>query len=381
MHIERVDIFRFNFKLEKPFTIALGSISEKEVVIVRIVDDRGNVGWGEASPSQRILGATVETTIAALKVLVPALLGEDPRRLGYLVEKMDSVLDGNSAAKAALDIALHDLVGRTYGEPLWRLLGGTAAGPVSTDFTVGIDTPEAMAADARSLVEEGFREIKVKVGEDPATDVERVRRVREAVGDGITLRIDANQGWTPQEAVWALRRMAEFGVELVEQPVAAWDIDGLAWVRKRSPIPVMADESVHSPRDALRAIRAGAVDYINIKLMKSGGLRRACEIASICRSAGVANMIGGMVETNLAATAAVHFALAEGNVRFRDLDLGTEPEALIITEGASYIREGNRYLADPEGPGLGIRSLAEERLVPVGSYTLKGGGSGGELIR
>ncbi|HDN19575.1 MAG TPA: dipeptide epimerase [Candidatus Acetothermia bacterium] len=381
MRIERIDVFRFKFSLAKPFTIALGSVSTKEVVIVRIEDNRGDIGWGEASPSQRILGSSVATTLAAMDALVPALLGEDPRRIGYLVERMDRVLEGNSAAKAALDIALHDLVGRILGEPLWRLLGGHTPGPVSTDFTVGIDAPEAMASEARALVERGFREIKIKVGEDPVTDLERVRRIREAVGDGIVLRIDANQGWTPQEALWALRRMAEYGVELVEQPVAAWDIQGLAWVRRHSPIPVMADEAAHSPRDALRLIQADAVDYINIKLMKSGGLWRAREIATICRNAGVLNMIGGMVETNLAATAATHLALSEGNIRFRDLDLGTDPEAQLIAEGGSYIRDGDRHLSDPEAPGLGIHALEEGRLVPVRRYTLaEGGGSAKESI-
>jgi|Deesub1362B_J571_1020462.scaffolds.fasta_scaffold00026_32 L-alanine-DL-glutamate epimerase-like enolase superfamily enzyme len=369
MRIERIEVFRFEFPLEKAFTIALGSITQKEVVIVKIEDDRGNIGWGEASPSQRILSSTVATTIAALDVLSPVLLGEDPRRIGYLVERMDMVLEGNSAAKAALDIALHDLLGQIYGEPLWRFLGGYTPGPVSTDFTVGIDMPDTMASEAKSLVERGFREIKIKVGEDPAMDVERVRRIREVVGDTVVLRIDANQGWTPQEAVWALQRMVEYGIELVEQPVAAWNIDGLVWVRRRSPIPVMADESVHTPQDALRVIQAGAVDYVNIKLMKAGGLRRACEIAEICRNAGVLNMIGGMVETDLAATAAVHLALAEGNIHFRDLDLGTEPEAQLIVEGGSYIKDGDRYLEDPEAPGLGINAFAEERLTPVQIYT------------
>ncbi|MGY4706734.1 dipeptide epimerase [Candidatus Bipolaricaulota sp. J31] len=370
MRVERIEVFRFSFPLEKAFTIALGSITEKEVVIVKVEDDHGNVGWGEASPSPRILASTVDTTLAALDVLAPALLGEDPRRLGYLAEKMDTALEGNSAAKAALDIALHDLVGRIYGEPLWRFMGGYTLGPISTDFTVGLDAPDVMAAEAKSLVDKGFREIKIKVGENPATDVDRVRRIREAVGDGITLRIDANQGWSPQEAVWALQRMVEYGVELVEQPVVAWDIEGLAWVRRRSPIPVMADEAVHSPQDALRLIRAGAVDYINIKLMKAGGLWRAREIAAICRNAGVGNMIGGMVETNLAATAAVHFALSEGNIRFRDLDLGTEPAAQLIVDGGSYIEGGNRYLTDPEAPGLGIKALAEDILSQVSAYTL-----------
>lgn len=367
--IERAEVWLFRFSLEKPFRIALGTTTEKTEIIVALYDNRGRVGWGEASPSARILGCTPETTLAALDLLIPELLGEDPRRLGYLVDKMDRVLLGNAAAKAALDLALHDLVGQIYGEPVWRLLGGSLAEPVETDFTVGIDEPKKMGEEAKALVEAGFRAIKVKVGEDPVQDVARVRAVREAIGEKVRMWIDANQGWTRAQAVWALSRMAEYGVEFVEQPVPAEDLEGLAWVRQRSPIPVMADESVHSPADALRAIRLGACDYVNIKLMKAGGLLRAKEIATICKHAGVPNMIGGMVESNLSATAAVHFALSEGNVVFRDLDLGERPEAKLVVQGGSTIQNGFQVLADPEAPGFGFREIRRDWLRPVRTYT------------
>lgn len=373
--IERAEVFLFRFSLEKPFRIALGTTTEKTEIIVALWDNHDRVGWGEASPSALILGCTPESTLAALDYLVPALLGEDPRRIAYLVDKMDRVLLGNAAAKAALDMALHDLVGQIYGEPVWRLLGGSLAEPVETDFTVGIDQPEKMAAEAKALVEAGFRAIKVKVGEDPKADVERVRAVREAIGERTRMWIDANQGWTRAQAVWALTRMAEYGVEFVEQPVLAADLEGMAWVRKRSPIPVMADESVHSPQDALRAIRLSACDYVNIKLMKAGGLWRAKEIATICRNAGKGNMIGGMVESNLSATAAVHFALSEANVVFRDLDLGERPEAKLVARGGSAIHQGLQVLADPEAPGFGFLEIRKDWLKPVRTYTV------GEKIR
>jgi L-alanine-DL-glutamate epimerase-like enolase superfamily enzyme len=367
-------VFRFRFKLEKPFRIAIGYTKEKEEIVVRLVDSAGNVGWGEASPSPLILSATSDTVLAALDVLIPTILGEDPRRLRYLMDKMDRALHGHAPAKAAVDIALHDLVGHITGEPVWRLLGGSRAEPVDTDFTVGIDAPEAMAAEAKALVAAGFRTIKVKVGEDPQVDVARVQAIRDAVGDAVTIRIDANQGWTRPEAVWALTRMAEYDVQFVEQPVAAEDIEGLAWVRRRSPIPVMADEAVHTLADALRVVRAEAADYVNIKLMKAGGLWRAREIAAICGAAGIPNMIGGMVESNLSATAAVHFAIAESNVIFRDLDIGERPETQLVAEGGSHIEAGHQVLTDPEAPGFGVRRLQEEWLVPVKTYRLGEGG-------
>jgi L-alanine-DL-glutamate epimerase-like enolase superfamily enzyme len=368
--LEKAEVFVFRFQLEKPFRIALGATTEKTEIIVALYDNHGRVGWGEASPSALILGCTPNTVLAALDLLIPAVLGEDPRRLSFLVEKMDRVLLGNAAAKAAVDLALHDLVGKIYGEPVWRLLGGSFAEPLETDFTVSIDTPEAMAEEARKLVDAGFRAIKVKVGEDPKLDVQRVKAVREAVGENVKLWIDANQGWTPQEAVWALARIAEFRVEFVEQPVSAWNLEGMRWVRERSPVPVMADESVHSPQDALLAIKLGACDYVNIKLMKAGGLLRAKEIATICKNAGIPNMIGGMVESNLSATAAVHFALSEGNVVFRDLDLGERPEAKLVSKGGSAIQNGFQVLADPEAPGFGFEEIRQEWLKPVRSYRL-----------
>ena len=370
VRIEQAEVFVFRFQLEKPFRIALGATTEKTEIIVALYDNHGRVGWGEASPSALILGCTPDSVPSALDLLIPAVLGEDPRRLSFLVEKMDRVLLGNAAAKAAVDLALHDLVGKIYGEPVWRLLGGSFAEPLETDFTVSIDTPEAMAEEARKLVDAGFRAIKVKVGEDPKLDVQRVKAVREAVGENVKLWIDANQGWTPQEAVWALARIAELRVEFVEQPVSAWNLEGMRWVRERSPVPVMADESVHSPQDALLAIKLGACDYVNIKLMKAGGLLRAKEIATICKNAGIPNMIGGMVESNLSATAAVHFALSEGNVVFRDLDLGERPEAKLVSKGGSAIQNGFQVLADPEAPGFGFEEIRREWLKPVRSYRL-----------
>jgi len=155
--LEKAEVFLFQFQLEKPFRIALGATTEKTEIIVALYDNYGRVGWGEASPSALILGCTPDSVLAALDLLIPAILGEDPRRLSFLVEKMDRALLGNAAAKAAVDLALHDLVGKIYGEPVWRLLGGSFAEPLETDFTVSIDTPETMAEEARKLVEAGFR--------------------------------------------------------------------------------------------------------------------------------------------------------------------------------------------------------------------------------
>jgi L-Ala-D/L-Glu epimerase len=353
--ISRVTVYSYALRLSRPFVTALGPTVRKREIVVSIETDDGLIGWGEASPNARILSSTSGTIRAALDVLAPAVLGEDPRRIERIGECMEQALHGNPPAKAALDMALHDLLGRHFGEPVWRLLGGERATPLDTDRTVSLGSPEAMVAEARELVADGAEALKVKVGRAPRIDVDALRSIRDAVGDGVALRIDANQGWNRVDALYALERMVELDLQFVEQPLAAWDLEGLAGLRRRTPIPVMADEAVFSPEDALRAIRADAVDYINIKLMKSGGLVNACRIADLAQAGGVACMVGGMVETNLSATAAVHFAMAKRNVTFRDLDMGLLGEAALVTRGGSVF-EGARHHVSP-APGLGIEAL------------------------
>lgn len=368
MAISAIRVYSFTIKLPSPFTTSLGTTSEKEEIILQVKDEGGAVGWGEASPSTTILSATPRSVTAGLDLLIPALIGEDPRRVEWLTHQMDRLLRGNEPAKAAIDIALHDLIGNLWGEPVWRLLGGYEIEKVDTDYTISMAPLEEMVQEARERVQEGFNTLKVKVGTDPVRDVKVVRSIREAVGEEVGLRIDANQGWSRQQAIWALSRMADLDIQFVEQPVKAEDITGLRIVRQAVPIPVMADESVFTPEDALRVIREDAVDYINIKLMKSGGLFKACQIADIAKAAGVKCMIGGMIETNLSATAAVHFAMAKENVAFRDLDMGLLAEERLVTSGGTAVREGFHYPS--AGSGLGIQEVDLGRLgEPLAVYT------------
>jgi L-alanine-DL-glutamate epimerase-like enolase superfamily enzyme len=361
MKIARIEAYRVDIELERPFVIALGTIARYEGVIVRIVDDAGHEGWGEAAPRPTLLGETVQSVLGALERLAPLLVGQDPRCLGALISRMDRALLKNTSAKAALDVALHDLLGRAWGVPLRLLLGGDRD-RFPTDFTIGLDEPEVMAREAKERVTQGFKILKLKLGEDPLRDVERVRGVREAVGSRVKIRIDANQGWTPPEAVRALNAIAAYDVELVEQPVAAHDLEGLAWVRRSQPIPVMADESIHLPEDAMRVVRLEAADYINIKLMKSGGFWKARQIAAIAEAAGLGCQVGGMVESDLGQAAAVHLACGLRVVRFGDLDMGFGlRQKLIVGGGARFDPEKGEMIA-PESPGLGVEALDEELL-------------------
>jgi len=371
--IKKVEIYRVGIPVEVPFRIAVGEIRQIDTVLVRLVDLDDREGWGEAAPHPQILSSTSATTLAALDTMVPTLLGKDPQRIGEALGGVDSALSGNSAAKAAVDIALHDLAGRGVGLPVWKRLGGEGPTRLETSFSLGIGEPDEVASSAKEKVEAGFRRIKVKVGLDPMHDVDVVCAVRQAIGEEIELTVDANQGWTRQEAVSALRRMEPFAVAYAEQPVAACDIEGMAWVRSQTTIPIMADESVHSPEDALRIAQVGGADYINIKLMKSGGLRNALRIAVIAQAAAIPCMIGAMSESNVAITAAAHLAMAYRIIRFTDLEVGTRESLRLLDHGGVRLDAGNLSLQDPEAHGLGLTEPNAERIgEPIATFEVGG---------
>jgi L-alanine-DL-glutamate epimerase-like enolase superfamily enzyme len=350
MKISGVDIFYFDIPLRQPFKISIGTMHGANDVLVRVETDAGLAGWGEACPFPPITGETQETNIAAARNLRDLLLGRDPLAIGTFLREAGRLINTNPSAVAAFDMALHDIAGRAAGQPLFRLLGGEKIA-IETDITADLDTPERMAERARGFIAAGFSKIKVKVGQNPDLDLARLRSIRETVGGGCAISIDANQGWTVPQAVAALQSMAELRIDFVEQPVVSWDILGLREVRRRSPIPVMADEALFSPTDAIRLVRAGACDYFNIKLMKCGGVRNALKIAHIAESAGIPSMVGCMLETRLALTAAAHVMAAERNIVFADLD-GHTSHAVDPVIGGLKLEGGTITL--PETPGLGV---------------------------
>jgi L-alanine-DL-glutamate epimerase-like enolase superfamily enzyme len=349
--IKRIEIHAVTLRYEEPFRIASGASTESCNVNVKIITDYDVTGWGESSPSKRVTGETSETVIAALDKIAPKLIGRCPLRIEETVEFMDSVIEGNPAAKAAVDIALHDVLGKTARMPLFMLMGGYRT-EVLTDLTLSIKSPKEMARDAVKAVRKGFKALKVKVGVDPVEDAERVRKIREAVGSNTQIRIDANQGWTPRQAIWVLNKTERFKIQFAEQPVPSEDIKGLAKVRKDSPVPIMADESVHSSQDAMRLIQAEAVDFINIKLMKSGGILRGRKIADVAEAAGIQCMIGCMGESGIGITAAAHLAAAVKNIQYADLDSDIMLQDKLVKKGGTKVKNSMRTF--PKYDGLGI---------------------------
>jgi o-succinylbenzoate synthase len=349
MKITGVKIKRVKKKLIKPFKIAAGVSYYSNQIIVKVETDEGIYGLGAAGPSPRVTGETIETCMEMIKYFGEQLEGQNPLDIEMCNFIMNKV-GRNTSAKAAIDIALHDILGKKAGLPLYKLLGGFG-NTVESDITISVDEPAVMVEDAKKLVAKGIKILKVKVGLGMENDIERIRKIREAVGDDIIIRLDANQGWTVKEAIEGINRLQEFGIESVEQPVMNWDYNGLKEIRNNITVPLMADESIHTATDAIRLIQMDAVDIINIKLMKSGGLYEAAKINSIAEAAGKKVMIGCMNESTISLAAAAAFAAAHRNVQFADLDSDTYYADNDVVGG--YERaEGTMILS--EKPGLGV---------------------------
>jgi len=364
--IQSIEVYSVVLRYHEPFRIAPSTTLESNNVIVKIHTDFDIMGIGECSPSQRVTQETPQSVLATLDQIAPRLIGMCPLRIEKDIEVMDELVQGNPSAKAGLDIALHDIFGKASGKPLFRVMGGYRD-RVLTDLTLSLKKPREMAEDAVKAVKRGFKALKVKVGVDPEEDVERIKRIRKAVGSRTVIRIDANQGWTVKKAIETMNKLQRFEIEFVEQPVPAADVRGLAKVKQHSPIPVMADESVHTAEDLLRLIKEDAVDLVNIKLMKTGGIWKARKLAAVAEAAHIPCMIGCMGESTVGVTAGVHLAAALKNIQYADLDSDILIRDKLVTRGGAKLKDSKRIPA--ETPGLGITQLNGKLLgKPVKTY-------------
>lgn len=348
MKITQTEIFKLTIPME-PFVIATETSYYTQNIFIRMHTDSGLTGMGECSAFPMLVGETQSTCFEVSKELARLAKDKDPLPIEERMNDFHQYIAFNSTIKSAFDMALHDLAAKAARVPLYIYLGGNKK-TIQTDLTIGIDTPQKMAATAVEFIKKGVRIIKVKLGKKYKEDVERVRLIREAVGKDIILRIDANQGWTYEEAIYALQNIGPYEIQFCEQPMRRWNDHLLPTLRKQSPIKIMADESVFDHYDAVRLIEANACDYINIKLAKSGGILEAIKIADEAQKRHIPCMLGGMVESRLALTAKVHLAMSHGNIQFYDLDtclLGHEEDPVI--GGARY---NNYFLEIPDGAGI-----------------------------
>jgi muconate cycloisomerase len=338
-------------------TSSLGTHDVTRLTLLRLETDAGILGAGEATVTPKWSGETAWGAKAMIDhYLAPAVLGRNVTDVAGALAAMDAAAFANPFAKAAVEMAMLDAWGRAEGKPVHALLGGPvrhAAIPIR--FSLAARSPAETAENARRRVAWGHRTVKVKVGLDPRADVERVRAVRDAIGPDVMLTVDANGGWSAQDAVWALRQMAPLRLALAEQPVRREDLDGMADVRRKVDVPVMADEGVFTPWDAEQALRREACDIIAVYPGKNGGITVSMRIAEMAAECGVACAVGSNLELDPGTAAMCHLTLAAPNIaadRYHGDILGTLYHETPVVRNPVRMEAG--YAWCPEGPGLGV---------------------------
>jgi L-alanine-DL-glutamate epimerase-like enolase superfamily enzyme len=349
--IDKIEIIKLNIPLKEPVNISLGTIYNAENLLIKINTNEGLTGIGEASPFHQIVGELQSSEFETAKFLSSVIKGKDPLAIEDRLSELDRAISGNYTLKSAFDMAMYDLLAKSAGMPLYKMLGGSNSREIYTDMTVYLGTPEKMASEALEYKNEGFPSIKVKLGTNEKDDIARIKAIREAIGYDIPLRIDANQGWDTITAIRILNTLEKYDIEHCEEPIAHWNNRDLVRVRNNSSISIMADESVFDHHDAFRLANMGACDYFNIKLSKSGGINNALKIIAIGEAAGIKSQVGCMSESRYALTALTHLVAARNNIVHFDIDSSFPHAEDPVIGGIQYKGKGKWEL--PETPGIG----------------------------
>lgn len=316
--ITHIDIYRFSIPME-PFTIATGTMDHAQNVFIRVHTDAGFYGVGECSAFPMIVGETQDTCLAVAHDFAKLWKGKDALDIPARLQQLHDAIAGNGTIKSAFDMALYDIAAKNAGLPLYQFLGGQKR-VVESDITIGIGKPEAMAQKAIAFKKSGANILKVKLGKNAVEDVERIKQIREAIGYDLKIRVDANQGWSFDDAVVALQALGEYDIEFCEQPMRTWYDDLLPQLMQLSPVKIMADESVYNHHDARKQIESGSCHYVNIKMAKAGGIFEAKQIHDVCAEARIPCMMGGMLESRIALSSKLHFVYSSPNIKFYDMD-------------------------------------------------------------
>jgi len=365
--ISQVEIYKLRIPLIEPFITSLAYETHVENVIVVIRTEKGITGFGECSPYMPVNGESMDTCFIVGQYFAKLMKGQNALKLEENLAAMDKLIYANSSIKSAFDIALHDIIGQHQQVPLYKLYKGKNNKELVTDYTVSLSDPEKMAADALKIKNQGYPSIKVKLGASGKKDVERIKKIREAVGDKIPLRIDANQGWNVKEAIDTLNALEKYDVEHCEEPIAKWNFMRLRKVKKNSPIPIMADESCGDAHDAERLIKLKACDMFNIKVGKAGGVFNAYEIVKLGGKAKMHMQVGAFLESRLGMTASAHLALCSDHIVHCDFDTPLMFSEDIVSGGLTY--HANGVMKVPDVPGLGA-SIEQAQLDKLEKATI-----------
>lgn len=299
-----------------PYEVSSGTLTAANSIVIKLHADNGLFGIGDTSPSPIFSEETPQSVIAALRDYIePAIKGFDPCGIEAVHQRMDAVIRGNPFAKAAVGIALYDLLGKHLGVPAYQLMGGLFREEFPLLWPLMGGDVDTNVSEAENAMKRGYRSVMLKVGHnEPDVEVERMAAVRKAVGDKCVIIPDANQGWTPQVAIQCIRKMAPYNPAWIEQPVPRWDLEGMAKVREATGALICADESLCSASDAMALIKSGAVDMVSVKLQKSEGLLKAKKIAAITEAANIPIFVNSMIETGGSVAASLQFAASTPNV-------------------------------------------------------------------
>jgi len=335
----------------QPFTSSLGIAAFSENAVVEVETEEGEIGIGEVSSIWGRRGVGESEVVN--DILAPALVGKDPRQINRMTALMDAAKSEAEPAKAGVEMALWDLLGRSLGVPVYALLGGLVRERLALSHSLSMGPSHQVVAEAERLVQKGYRTLKIKVGQDADADFETVRLVRECVGDEVKIRIDANMGWgSIDEAMQNIQALESFNLELVEQPLGRADLKGLGEIRKRVKVPIMADESVWTTRDAIDCLANSAANVFNVYVSEAGGLGPAAGIFAIAEAAGLPCIIGSMPELGIGTAAHAHLAFAMRNIGFACDVNGVVYHADDVIRETLNIQDG--WMLPPDGPGLGV---------------------------
>lgn len=358
MKIKNIEVFEISVPLVTPFKTALRTVETVNDIVVKITADTGEIGYGEAAPTAVITGETKESIQSAvINFIKPSIIGLEITDLEVIMERLNNCILKNTSAKAAVDMAIYDLYSKNYKAPLYKILGGYR-NEITTDITISVNEVDEMVRDSIKAVKDGFNILKVKVGKESEKDIERIIEIRKAVGEDVKLRIDANQGWTSKQAVKIISALEDrnLNIDLVEQPVKYWDLEGMKYVTQNTYTRILADESVFSPLDAVKIITERAADLINIKLMKTGGIYNALKICDIAEIHGIECMIGCMLESKISVSAAANLGAARKTITLVDLDGPALCKVDPISGGPIF---NGSSIKMTDKPGIGFDNMIE----------------------